>query len=64
MDEFFALGAGLEKIDAPSQVPLSRKQADELIFLSALAPVIASNIRVSYAPTIYASDASLRKVPL
>ena len=58
VDGFFALGAGLEKPGAPALVPLSRNVAQEIVLLSALAPLIASNILVEYSSEIYASDSS------
>ena len=61
VDDFFALGSGLEKPGAPAIVPLSRKVAQELVLLASLAPLISSNIQVDYAPEIYASDSSSKK---
>ena len=61
VDNFFSLSVGLEKPDAPSLVPLTRKTADELVILSGLVPLIASNIRAEYITELYASDASTQK---
>lgn len=45
----------------PRLWPLSRKAADELVVLAALAPLMASNVAVPFAPRVYASDASVQR---
>ena len=40
---------------------LSRKCAEEFLILACLAPVMASNVAVPFAPRVYASDASCAK---
>ena len=61
VEEFFALGAGLEKPDSPKLVPLTRNQAQELTLLSCLAPVMCSNVAARFSRKIFASDASNNK---
>ena len=61
VDEFFALGAGLEKEESPALVPLKRSAAQELVLLSALAPLMSSNIAAEFTNTLFASDASNEK---
>eukprot|EP00435_Cladocopium_sp_Y103_P076199 s154_g81.t1 len=51
----------LEGEDPKTVLFLSRSVAQELVLVSAIAPLIFSNIAVDYLPKIFATDASLAK---
>ena len=59
VDSFFALGAQCESnLGQPDVVPLSRKCAQELAMLAAIAPLIFTNIAVDFDHRLFASDSS------
>ena len=59
VDKLFSTAAEAEASGANVAVPLPRKVAEELCFLSILSPILVSNVAVDYDSTVYASDASL-----
>ena len=61
VDDFFALGAGCEEMPANALVPLTRKVAQELVMLAAMAPLACSNVALPTASVMYSTDASLAK---
>eukprot|EP00435_Cladocopium_sp_Y103_P044820 s2497_g12.t1 len=61
VDQFFALSAGLEKPDAERVVPLTRRCAEELTLLAALAPLMSANVAAEFQSEVYVSDASIQK---
>ncbi|CAE7155308.1 unnamed protein product, partial [Symbiodinium necroappetens] len=59
LDGFFALGKAESAGTAGSRLrPLSRKDAQELVLLASLAPVVSSNVSAEFSPTIFCSDSS------
>ena len=61
VDDFFALGASCESDsgeDGGGLVKLSRRCAQELALLSAIVPLVFTNVSVDYRPVLYASDSS------
>ena len=61
VDDFFALGAGCEEGPQDLLIPLNRKTAQELAMLSAIAPLICTNVALPTSSCLYATDASLGK---
>ena len=61
VDDFFALGAGCEESPPDLLIPLTRKIVQELAMLSAIAPLICTNMALPTSPCVYATDASLGK---
>lgn len=59
VDDLFAEAAAAERYGVNCAVPMTKKVAEELVLLSALAPIAASNVAVDYVEEIFASDASL-----
>ena len=59
LDGFFALGKSESSRSARSRLRrLSRKDAQELVLLASLAPVVSSNVSAEFSPTIFCSDSS------
>ena len=59
LDGFFALGKSESSGAAGSRLRrLSRKDAQELVLLASLAPVVSSNVSAEFSPTIFCSDSS------
>ena len=59
---FFSLGlSDLDSPDGASLLPFSRKEAQAIALLSAIAPLIASNVAVPFSPEVFCSDASSAK---
>ena len=61
VDGLFALGAASESKPPDCIVPLPRSVSRELVVLSALAPLMCSNVAVNYHDRMFATDASLNK---
>ena len=61
VEDLFAFGTAAEESVVEEIIPLPRKIARELVLLSALSPVIVSNVAVRYLGTAFATDASMRK---
>eukprot|EP00439_Symbiodinium_sp_Y106_P057394 s126_g8.t1 len=62
LGSFFGVSHGYaENSEGSNLVALPRKAAQELALLSALSPVIVSNVAVPFSPYAYCSDASLAK---
>jgi len=59
VDDLFALGAGRSGEDAAEVVPLSRRVAQELSFLSVLAVIMATDVSAPVLPKVFSTDASL-----
>ncbi|CAE7935542.1 unnamed protein product, partial [Symbiodinium sp. KB8] len=62
LSSFFSLGLGHVSGQAGSDVvTLSRKQAQELSLLAALAPVAVTNVALPFSKRVFCTDASLQK---
>jgi hypothetical protein len=61
VDDMYKLAAEAERSGSNQVIHLPRRVATESSILGALAPIIVTNIATEYAPTIFASDASLSK---
>ena len=61
VDGLFALGSRSESADDNWVVPLTRGVAQELCFLSILAPILSSDVSAPFSQEVLATDASMRK---
>ncbi|CAE7286481.1 unnamed protein product [Symbiodinium natans] len=61
LDSIFGISLRLPASSGSSLVPLKPRQRQELVLLSALAPLMVSNVAVPFCEQAYASDASLAK---
>ena len=61
VDCLFAFGSVAESVDPQVILPLPRRVCVELSLLSALTPLMCSNLAVDYLGSAFASDASLAK---
>ena len=61
VEDLFAFGTAAEESVEEEIIPLPRKIARELVLLSALSPVMVSNVAVRYLGSAFATDASMRK---
>lgn len=61
VEDLFALGSRYEKDGDSYVVPLTRKVAQELTFLSVLSPLMSSDVSAPFLQEIFATDASMDK---
>ena len=61
VSRFFSLASEAERADENFVLDLDRGRAEELVLLSCLAPLAASNISLPVSQTVFAVDASLSK---